>query len=912
MRPEHWLYTIPLRLRSLFRRALTDQELHDELRDHLERKSEEYVAKGMTHEEAHRRARLDLQGFEQTKEKCRDARRVNWIPDLVQDIRYGLRMLRKSPGFTATAALTLALGIGATTSIFGVVRSVIFAPLPFYHPENLVHIWGSDGPPGEHYHRGDQAFFSSARPADLYDWRAHNQSFERISAYRKRAMLLTGGKEADLVDGQEVYDEFFEMLGTPARLGRGLQASDYELGGAHVVVVSNRMWVQRLGGNPDVIGARISLDREFYQIVGVMPANFYPTQWGYPEFWVPHWANEGEKTDRKSWGLIPLARLKPGVTWEQAQIQFDVISARLVEDHPDDFLRAVIVPMDAQLIGTSWKLLLLLSGGVTLLLLIAFVNVANLLLARVLDRQTEFAIRRVLGASSARIASQLFIENLVLSLIAGTLGFGFAFAQTKIMLANLPESAGLPRLETARIDFPLLAFVCGICFVASMLCSLTTLKNERGRSGLALRAEGRGLSSGSRKRRLGQAFIVSEFVFSLVLLTLGVLLVQSFVRLRRADPGFDASNLLTFRVQVPAVSYGKFSYAAKHPERERLYEQLERIIAAVPGVESVAISALLPLQHEINPSPVVIPGREAPATGRSGPAGWGSPIQKQTGIERVNPQYFTALRLKLVSGRFLEERDGPDAPMVAVVNEAFAKAFFPVENPIGKQVGVWYGKPMIVGVVADFKLNGLDRNTFPEMFWSLRQDPWSDVWVMARTKSDSALISPAISKAIRNFDPDLPLREMNSMDEVISGSLWMKRIAALLIGFVAGLAIVLAGSGIYSVVSYSVGQRTKEVGIRVALGATQSDLLRLILGETWRLAVVGCTVGCFAAFVTGTLATRQSYIAPSLASSLAPENMHPLAFVFSAVFLCGLALAASLVPARRAMRVDPMVALRYE
>jgi putative ABC transport system permease protein len=907
-----WYYKLPLRLRSLFRKDKAELDLSDELQFHLQNQIDEYVAQGMDPQEARHGAFRLLGGVEQVKEECRDAREVNFIDNFLQDGRFGLRMLRRSPVFALVACVTLALGIGATTSSFSVVRAVIFAPLPFRQPENLVHVWGSEGPPGQHYRRGDQAFFSSARPADLYDWRTQNQSFERISAYRKRSMLLTGGKEADLVDGQEVFDEFFEMLGSPAQLGRGLQASDYEPDGAHVVVISNRMWVQRLGSNPEVVGARISLDQESYQIVGVMPANFYPTPWGYPEFWIPHWANQGEKSDRKSWGLIPLARLKPGVTWEEAQIQFDVISARLIEDHPDDSLSAIVVPMDAQLIGSSWKLLLLLSGGVTLLLLIAFVNFANLLLTQVLDRQTEFAIRKALGASRARIAFQLFIENLVLSLVAGTLGFGLAFAQTRVMLGNLPQSANLPRLETVRIDFPLLAFVCGICLVASMLCSFTALKNSGDRSGLALQIQGRGLSSGSRKRRLGQAFIMSEFVFSLVLLILGVLLVQSFVRLRRVDPGFDASNLLTFRVQVPAVSYGTFSYGAKHPRRERLYEQLERIISAVPGVDSVAMSALLPLRHEINPSPVVIPGRELPPTGRSGSARSASTIQTQTGIERVNPRYFSALRLKLVRGRFLEERDGPEAPMVAVVNEAFVKAFFPGENPIGKQVSVWYGKPVIVGVVADFKLNGLDRNALPEMFWSLRQDPWSDVWVMARTKSDPALISTAIPKSIRNFDPDLPVREMSSMAEVISESLWLKRIAAVLIGLVAALAIVLAGTGIYSIVSYSVSQRTREVGIRVALGATQRDVLGLILGETWRLALVGCTVGCFAAFVVGRLVISQSYIAPSVASSLAPEKMNPLAFVFSSMFLCGLALAASLVPARRALRVDPMQALRHE
>ena len=907
-----WYYKWPLRLRSIFQKNQVELDLSDELQFHLQNQIDEYLAQGMSPKEARHAAFRSMGGMERAKEECRDARGVKLTGSLVfGDLRFALRTLRRSPVFALMASVTLALGIGATTSIFSVVRAVIFAPLPFPQPENLVHLWLGEGPPAQHYRRGDEAFFSSARPADLYDWRAQHQSFEGISAYRKRSMLLTGGKGADLADGQEVYDEFFQLLGTPAELGRGLEASDYESGAVNVVVISHRMWVRRLGANPDVIGTRISLDRKSYQIVGVMPRNFYPTPWGYPEFWIPHWADQGEKNDRKSWGLIPLARLKPGVTWEQAQIQLDVISARINEDHPEAPASVIVVPMDAQLIGSSWKLLLLLSGGVTLLLLIAFVNVANLLLRRVLERRREFAIRRALGASRARIAYQLFAENLALSLMAGVLGCGLAFAQTRVLLGNLPQSANLPRLETVRIDFPLLAFVCGICLVASMLGSLTAVKNGGGRSSLVLQMQGRGLSSGSRDRRLGQAFIMSEFVFSLVLLILGVLLVQSFARLRRVDPGFDARSLLTFRVEVPAVSYGKFSYGAKDPRRERLYEQLERIIAGVPGVDSVAMSALLPLRHEINPSPVVIPGRE-PLSPGSGAALSASTTETQTGIERINPQYFNALRLNLVSGRFLEERDGPDAPMVAVVNEKFVKVFFPGENPIGKQVSVWYGKPVIVGVVADFKLNSLDRNAWPEMFWSLRQDPWSDVWVMARTKVDPALLAMAIPKAIHNFDSDLPLREMNSMAEVISQSLWLKRIAAVLIGLVAALAIVLAGAGIYSVVSYSVSQRTHEIGIRVALGAARSEVLSLILTETWRLALAGCMVGCLAAYVVGRLATSQSYIAPSVAASLAPEKMNPLVFVFSSMFLCGLATAASFLPARRALRVDPIEALRHE
>jgi putative ABC transport system permease protein len=544
--------------------------------------------------------------------------------------------------------------------------------------------------------------------------------------------------------------------------------------------------------------------------------------------------------------------------------------------------------------------------------MIACVNVANLLLARVVDRQKEFAVRTALGASRVRIAVQLCIENLVLAIAAGAAGFGIAYAQTRIMLANLLQAADLPRLDTVRVDATVLAFTCGISLAASLVFSLVpALEGSRTRPYDALRTEGRGFSAGAGKRRLGQAFVVTEFVFSLVLLILGALLTASFIAMQRTDPGFDASNLLTFSIPVPQVSYGPFVYGAKDLRRERLYEQLEQRVSAVPGVESVAFTSHLPLRHEFNPSPVVIAGRDPVLRpGVSGNAS--SAILGQTGIQNVNPGYFRALRLKLVGGRLLEERDGLDAPMAAVVNEAFVKAFFPGEDPIGKQVGVWFAKPFIVGVVADFKLNALDRNVLPEIFWSLRQQPWSDVWVMARIRSDPGLASAAIRKAIQDVDADLPLRDMHSMADVISASLWLKRISAVLIGLVAVLAIVLAGTGIYSVVSYSVSRRTKEVGIRVALGADRGDVLRLVMGETWRLALLGSAAGCAAAYAAGRLATSQTYLAPSVASSLAQERMNPLAFVVSALFLCGVALAASYVPARRALRVDPMLALRDE
>jgi predicted permease len=893
-------------LRSLFRREQMDEELDEEVRTYFAMATEEKMKTGMSRKDAVREARLELGNLEVTKEIVRAARWESLVKTSWQDLLYGVRMLRKSPGFTAVVVLTLALGIGAATSIFSVVKAVILSPLPFRQPENLVHIWEGH----EHYHRGDQAYFSSARPGSLYDWREQSNSFESITAYRWRPRLLTDNKQAELVEAQDAYDQFFETLGTPPQLGRALQANDYEPSAAHVVVISNAMWIKRFGGDPGVIGRRISLDRESYEIVGVMPPGFYPAP-DYPELWTPHWADQAEKDNRNIWGVFALARLKPGVTWEQAQRELDVISARVLQDHPTlDSVGGVVVPMDAQLIGSSWKLLLLLAGGVTLLLLIACVNVANLVLARAVDREKEFAVRTALGAGRGRLVLQLLAESLVFAVAAGIVGTGVAFAGTGVLLTVLPKAAILPRLDSVTVDLAALAFVCVLTLVASLVFGFVPLLRAS-RSGPhdALKVEGRGSSAGTSKRRLGQIFIVSEFVFSLVLLILGVLLVESFLKLRRADPGFDAKNLMVFRIPVPEVSYGKFIYGAQDTRREKLYEQLERLLSDIPGVESVGFAANLPLKQAFNPSPVLVTGREPPAGLVNGKE---PPLEAQTGTQMVNPDYFRALRVKLVSGRFFEERDNFDAPKVSIVNEAFVRRFFPNEDPIGKEVTVWFAKTKIIGVTADFQMNALDQKTLPEIFWCSRQVQSPNAWIMLRAKADPSMVTPVVQQKIQAFDADLPVQEMQPMTEVIADSLWLKRLSATLIGLVAMLAILLAGAGIYSVMSYSVSQRRKEVGIRIAFGADRRDVLGLIMGETCRLAILGSVLGCAAAFIVGRLATQTVYLSPWLASSVSHESLSPAAFLVSSLFLFGVAICASYAPARRALRVDPMVALQHE
>jgi putative ABC transport system permease protein len=404
----------------------------------------------------------------------------------------------------------------------------------------------------------------------------------------------------------------------------------------------------------------------------------------------------------------------------------------------------------------------------------------------------------------------------------------------------------------------------------------------------SLKTEGRGTSLGKGKRRQSQVFVVSEFVFSLVLPILGALLVESFLKLQHVDPGFDTSHLLTFHLIVPRMTYGEFVDGPNNTRRERLYEQLEQSLNAVPGAESVAFTSSLPLAHEFNPWPVVVEGREPapPRPGSEGSVAAGS--QGDTAIQVVNPRYFDTLRLRLVNGRFLDERDNPNALMTAMVNEAFVRAFFPNENPIGKRVTVWFAKPTIVGIVADFKLNAIDRKPLPEIFWSIRQVPSRNVWVLARASSNPLLLSAALRQKVHDFDPDLAMQDVHPMSEVIPDSLWLHRVSAILIGVVAALAIALAAAGIYSVMSYSVSQRTKEVGIRVALGATRRDVLGLVIGETCRLAMVGAVGGCMAAYLAGRLATSQVYLSPGLATSqIQTASLNPAAFILSSLFLFG-------------------------
>ena len=890
------------RILALGRRTRLDSEIEAELREHIQMCIDDNVAAGMSPEVAEREARLRFGNPTATHERITAEDAALGLESLVRDLRFALRGFIKTPGFTIIAVFTLALGIGAATAIFSVVRAVLLNPLPFREPQRLVHLW--EGVGDERYRMGDEAYFSSTRPGNYFGWKLGSQSFDDISAYFWRTMLLGGQERADLITAHDVYERFFETLGTQPLLGRTLHPSDYAPNAGHSVVLSYATWQQRFGKDPEVLGKRMILDRQSYEIVGVMPVGFYPTPGTPPEIWIAHRASQQELQDFSTWGMVVIARLKRGVTWEQAQAELFVLSTCITRDRATpEKVHAIVVPMTAQVIGSSWKLLLLLSGGVGLLLLAACINVANLFLARTVDREREFAVRAALGARRRRLTQQLIAESLLIATAAGLAGLGFAWAGIQTMLAMLPQSNLLPRLDTVRLDLGMLGFVSALTLLISLLFGFVPLlRMSIMRPYDLLKTSGRTLSTSRSKRRLGQIFVICEFVLSLVLLILGASLVENFLELLHSDPGFDTSRLLVFQVRVPDVNYGKYIDGEYSPTRERLYELLEPIVLSVPGVESAGFTERLPLQTAGGGSPVQIEGHAIPPSGSEG----------DTGTEMVNPGFMRALRFRILRGRFLEESDKTGTPVVAVVNESFVRKFLPNEDPIGKHANVWFANAQIIGVVADFKLNALDRNPHPEIFWTVRQSPPRNVWIMARSLSDPSAVGEAIREKIQNFDPDLPVMEMQPMGAVVADSLWLRRISADLIGLIAVCGLVLAATGIHGITSYAAAQRRKEMGIRMAFGADRNDVFGLVMKETCRLALAGCLVGCVVAVIVARMATNISYLSPEMAATQSRSSLHPEVFVLSSLFLFAVAAAASYAPARRALKTDPAEVLQHE
>ncbi len=903
MPPEHWLYTIPLRLRSLFRSVDADRDMDDELRDHLERKTEEYVAQGMAPEEARRQARLGLGGVEHTKEKCRDTRRTNWIHDFLQDLRFSLRILRKSPGFTAVAVLTLALGVGANTAIFSIVNAVLLHSLPYRDPDRLVRIYFNE--PGVGLR--DVRF---SKP-ELDDLQTRAGVFEDVSPIFEGSENVTGAGQPERVEGVNGSFGYFSMLGVTPQIGRLFGPQDFAPGFAPLAVISDALWRRAYGADPNVVGRTIRLDNDPLTIIGVLPPGFRhpgPTVSGNVEvFGAAGFSADPFPTPMRSTRVLVsgIGRLKRGLTFEQAQMRLTAMADELRHDFPNDYpsqskWTIEIRPLQETLVGGVRPMLLALLGAVILIVLIVSLNIANLLLARASRRQQEIAVRLTLGASRGRMLRQMLTESLLLSLIGGAAGVVTAFATLNFILRFVPSN--VPRLNEVRIDWVVLAFALAISVVTGLLFGLApALHSPNGALASAVREGGRGSGFSTNTTRLRDFLIVSELAFAVMLMIGAGLLLRTLRNLLQENPGFNPTQLVAANIQLPSPNESETDPYLDVPRRAVFDRELLRRMNAIPGVQLAAITSALPSS---NPNPSAVGG-----IAKEGFTIEDRPLDAAQDLSaervRISPDYFNVIQATLLRGRAFTNSDEDGKPLVAIVDESTAHKFWPTQDPLGRRVRFARDarKPWttIVGVIKDIKSDGLDIDGVPHIYVSTYQDSGKRLSVVLRTSLTASLLEPQIRHEIQNIDPGLPVFNVSSMNDVLDRSLATRRFSADLVGGFAALAMLLASIGIYGLLAYMVGQRSREIGIRMALGASRGDILKMFLGKGIALAAVGIVAGVVLSAAAASL----------MASLLYGVHAHDLrVFLAVPLALFFVTVMASYFPARRATKVDPILALR--
>src|SRR5271156_157218 len=886
-----------VRLRSLFRRETVESEADAELRFHFERQVEKYLKSGMSRSEATRRTRLEFGGHEQLKEEIRDARGVSFIETFVQDIRYGMRTLRKNPAFAVIAALTLALGIGASASVFSVVNAILLKPLPYPQAERIVIPW-LVSPPGVNI--GSEYF-----PWGQIQFRflTHDDHpFKELGAFQNDSFNLTGSGEPALLDGFRTSAGFFPALGVSPMFGRTYTDDEDQPGHEHVVVLSYRLWQERFGGDRNVLGRSIELNGYPYAIIGVMPVDFafpraeeMPVSFNFPrrpQLWVPLAIAPTPVAGPSE--LAVIGRLKPELTIEQAQAQMNVITKRAETIDPrwKGWSNTRLTPLEKQVVGDSQRPLLLILGSVGIVLLIACSNVANLLLTRSFGRRREFTLRAALGAGRARLVRQLLTESLVLALAGGLLGIWFAVAGVRFLKAFGP--ANIPRLQEVSLDTHVFAFAAAISLFTGIFFGLApALEAARKNIFESLREGGQRAGAGSAHPRLRNALLVSQVALALVLVISAGLLVRTFYHMLSVDPGFRPAQVFTFQLSLPALKY---------PDQARIVPVYTRVLEnlrGVSGVESAGIAETLPMGGEGESTVIKIP--DHPATNDKS-----LPFANYT---IVSPGYFSAVGASILRGRAIAETDTGDSMPVAIVNSAMAKLYWPGEDALGKRVAL--GSPRyptftIVGIVADIKHFSMREDPAPEMYVAYTQKQWPSMLTMnvaVRTKADLSSMTAGVREAIHSADPDLPIAKLAPLTILVDDSMTEPRFAMLLLTSFGGLALLLATIGMYGVISYSVAQRTQEIGIRMALGAARGNVFGMVLAQGARLAGLGIVIGLAAACAVTRLMASFLY-------GVQPTD--PITFVAVSGLLVGVALLACYLPARRATRVDPIIALRYE
>jgi putative ABC transport system permease protein len=811
------------------------------------------------------------------------------MDSLIKDIRYGVRGLLKHPGFTGIVVITLALGIGASTAIFSVVNSVLLRRLPYRTAERIVAIQELD-PDGK---RGQST------SANFLDWRAQNTVFEHLTAIKTTTTNLNLSDHAERIDLAQTNADFFDVFGITPQYGRLFIPQDEQAGHQPVVVVSNALWQRRFGSDPSLVGKSITLDGKSYNVVGIAPPGFqYPDK---TELWLPPlrlvpelFPGQDVTTSRRMGYLWVVALLKPGVSVQQAGSEMETITARLRQQYPDSNNKRFnrVVSLHEHLVGDTNKLLWLLLGAVTFVLLIGCANVANLLLASGASRQKEMAIRAALGASRWRVIRQLFTESTILALAGGAVGLLIAFWGLAAITKLLP--ADFPRLNEIHMDLRVLGFT----FAASMLTGILfglapAFQISRSDVQEAIRETGRGASGSRRQSRFRQALIVVEVALSVVLLAGAGLLFRSFLRLQSVDAGFVSQQVLTARLTPSGTNYVNDADFAK------FYNQVIEKVSAVPGVQDVGLINTLPL-YKGPTSGFRVEGR--PVTT---PDKWPS-----VNYRVVSPNYFRAMGIPVLQGRTYTDRDNENAPLVMMVNQQLAREIFPDENPVGKRITFGGtgadGQPRwfeIVGVVGNVRSLELREAPTAELYFSSQQDLWPAMSLVVRSNVEPASLSAAVRQAVNEVDRSVPVADVKTMEHIVSESITQPRFNLFLLGLFSAVAMVLSAAGIYGVTAYTVTQRTHEVGIRIALGAQVTDVLRMILGQGMAVIGVGLVVGLVAAFALMRLLR-------SLLFGVGEND--PLTFVAITVVLVLVALIACYIPARRATKVDPLEALRAE
>lgn len=805
---------------------------------------------------------------------------------LLQDLRYALRQLRKSPGFTAVVLITLALGIGANSAIFSVVNAVLLRPLPYLHPNRLVFLAESS----------KQVPDMSISMADFDDWRTMNSVFESTVAYQTENVTLTGQGQAEELRMRRVTAGLFPTLGVRPILGRPLGPDDDKVGAPPVVLLSDTMWANKFARDPNVIGQQLTLDGEAFTVIGVLPNSQFHENWKHFDIFTSLWRLEdqfGGPTRRDNHpGIYAYALLKPGVSVEQARAQLDSIAGRLAKQYPKSNLGITISvePLLGAIVQDVRPSLLILMGAVGFVLLICCANVANLLMARATERQREVAIRKALGAGRWRLARQLLTESVLLAFLGGIFGLLIAWWTTRGLASA--ASGAVPRIADVSVDGWVLCFTLGLSVLTGVIFGVfPVLHSSHADVNDALKENSAGSGTGKVRKRLREVLVVGELAISLVLLVGAGLTLESLFHVLRTDPGFKPDGVLTARFSLPDVKY------KTDDQRRQLVARLTEKLASIPGVQAAGFKN--PLLGGWQNS-FAIGGRPLPDPEHLPSAE----------MSRVSPGALEAMNSELLRGRFFTQGDSENTPKVCIIDDRLAGQYWPGEDPVGKPVLMDEPKPgeqppvtTVVGVIHEIKNYGVDQPVLPEIFVPYAQRPGSGGNLVVRSTADASAITNAMRAAAQSLDPDLPVYDVRTLESFVAENVAPRRLSVLLLSLFAGLALALATVGIYGVMSYSVTQRHREIGIRMALGAQTGDVLTLVVRQGTWLAAAGVGIGLIAALGATRLIAR-------LLFGIQPSD--PLTFITVALMLSMVALVASYIPARRAARIDPMVALRYE